>query len=331
MTFLFVTVNYKTAGLTVEALRSLAPEMARLPGSRAIVVDNCSQDQSCEVLSEAIRSEGWSAWARVEAAPRNGGFSYGNNAAIRLARQEATPFDAVFLLNPDAQIRPGTPAVVEQFLRDHPRAGIAGVSILNGEGEPEPSAHRFPSALNELNEGAQFGPLSKLLRNHLITPDIADRSHPCDWVSGAGMVIRREVLEEIGLFDEGYFLYFEEVDLCRRAKSAGWEVWYLPEAGIVHLEGASTGITATRKRRASYWYDSRRRYFAKHRGRTGLILADLAFLITRSALLLRRTLRLGGRAGIEKEPLHWLGDTIAGDFRALWGPSLRREHLVNRY
>src|SRR6185312_15227837 len=99
----------------------------------------------------------------------------------------------------------------------------------------------------------------------------------CDWVSGACMIVRREVFDSIGLLDDGYFMYFEEVDFCHRAQRAGWLCGYVPEARVVHLVGQSTGKTdpdKTRRRMPDYWFRSRRRYFLHHQGRVVTILAD---------------------------------------------------------
>jgi hypothetical protein len=129
------------------------------------------------------------------------------------------------------------------------------------------------------------------------------------------MMVRREVFEQIGLLDEGYFLYFEELDFCERARAAGWEVWHEPRARIVHLEGASTGISQPGRRRPAYWYDSRRRFFLKRYGVRGLIAADVCWAAGRSLLLLRRLLRLGGST--EGDPLKFSRDLLIGDLRSL--------------
>lgn len=331
MSFVFVTVNYKTPQLTIEALRSLSAQVPLVAGARAVVIDNNSQDGSVEQIGQAIEREGWSAWATVKGMPLNGGFSYGNNAAVRLLSDQGADYQAIILLNPDAQLKPGSMATLTRFLADHPKAGIVGTSIQNGDGGPEPSAHNFPNPLGELESAAQFSPLSKALAKFVLTPPFPTSNFSCDWVSGACMVIRKEVLDTVGLFDEGYFLYFEEIDLCRRTKSAGWEIWYVPEAGIVHLEGASTGITQKRKRRAAYWYDSRRRFFTKHYGILGLLATDFLWFLGRVTLLLRRLVRLGGGYGIGTEPLHWMGDLIGGDLKALVTGKLRRKHLETRF
>src|SRR5262249_6671991 len=152
------------------------------------------------------------------------------------------------------------------------------------------SAHNAPSPLGELEAGARLGPLSRALARFAVTPPPQWEAHACDWVSGAALIVRREVLERIGPMDDGYFLYFEEVDYCTRARRAGWEVWFVPQSRIVHLEGASTGIHQVERRRPRYWFDSRRRYFVKHHGVAGLLAADALWALGRASLAARRAL-----------------------------------------
>ena len=199
----------------------------------------------------------------------------------------------------------------------HPRVGIAGSQLENANGGAECSAHTFPSPLSELDKGARLGVLSRMLHCYVVTSPLRAAAHPCDWVSGASMIIRRQVIEDIGLMDENYFLYFEEVDFCRRAQLAGWECWYVPDSRVMHLEGASTGIRAAAKRRAWYWYDSRRRFFVKHYGIAGLVAADALWAIGRLSFLLRRGLRIGARGRENNDPKWFMFDLLWGDMRAI--------------
>jgi hypothetical protein len=221
------------------------------------------------------------------------------------------------LLNPDTVAREGAIKVLVGFMDGHPRAGIAGSLLENADGGVECSAHRIHSPLSELDAGARLGLLSRLLHRYVVSECPAAEAHQCDWVSGASLIVRREVLEQVGLMDDGFFLYFEEVDFCRRAQQAGWECWYVPDSRVVHLEGASTGIRATAKRRAKYWYDSRRRFFVKHYGIIGLVAADVLWAIGRFSFLLRRGLRLGARSNVNYDPKWFMFDLLWGDLRAI--------------
>lgn len=285
-----------------------------LAGGYVVVTDNDSGDGSADKISAAIENEAWHDWARVMPLPRNGGFAYGNNAGIREALKAGANF--VMLLNPDTIVREAALQSLVAFMAAHPRIGIAGSLLENLNGGVDCSAHQVHSPLSELEGSARLGLLSRLLRDHCVSPAPRGEEHPCDWVSGASMLIRREVLEQVGEMDEEFFLYFEEVDFCWRAKHLGWEVWYVPQSRVMHLEGASTGIRNEARRRAPYWYDSRRRFFIKHYGIGGLFLADLLWASGRLSYLLRRALRLGAQ-GAPFDPKWFMLDLLGSDLRSL--------------
>jgi N-acetylglucosaminyl-diphospho-decaprenol L-rhamnosyltransferase len=311
-----IIVNYRTADLVVNCLRSLVEEFDSLSGARVLVMDNASGDDSVITLKAAIVREGWQKWVSVVALERNGGFAFGNNAGIRMALASPLGCDYLFLLNPDTLVYPGAMQALINFMDIHLEVGITGSHLENVNGGEESSAHRFHSPLSELTDGARLGALDRLLKNHLVTPSIRKNAHLCDWVSGASMMIRREVFEDVGLLDEDYFLYFEEQDFCRRAILADWQIWYVPDSKIMHIEGAATGIQQVVKRRPAYWYNSRRRYFTKYYGISGLFLADLLWAIGRLTYLIRRALRLGAQ-GRGTDPKWFMLDIVWGDLRAV--------------
>lgn len=311
-----VIVNYRTADLVVDCLRSLAPQVVDLGGGRVVIADNASGDGSTEKIAAAIEAADWTSWAAVLPLPKNGGFAYGNNAGIREALEAELSPDYVMLLNPDTVVRPGALRALMAFMVAHPEAGIAGSLIENPSGSVDRSAHRIPSPLGELESAARLGMLSRLLHRYSVSPPLRNEAHVCDWVSGASMLIRRQVLEQIGPMDEGYFLYFEEVDFCCRARNAGWQIWYVPQARVLHLEGAATGIRTAAKRRPAYWYDSRRRFFVKHHGGFGLLAADLLWAIGRLSLLVRVGFGLT-RQETNGDPQRFMVDLLWGDVQAL--------------
>jgi len=162
----------------------------------------------------------------------------------------------------------------------HPEVGLAGSRLEEPDGTPQRSAFRFPSILGELEGGLRFGPVSRLLANWVMAPPVLEEQGPVDWVAGASLIIRREVFESIGLLDERYFMYFEEVDFCLRARRSGWPCWYVPQSRVVHLVGQSSGVTdprAIRRRLPAYWFHSRRHYFLANHGRAKTFLANLAW------------------------------------------------------
>jgi GT2 family glycosyltransferase len=121
-------------------------------------------------------------------------------------------------------------------------------------------------------------------------------SQPVDWVSGASFMIRREAIERVGMFDETFFLYFEEVDLCRRVRAAGYSIHFVVESSVCHVSGVSTGMTKPRRRMPEYWFASRRHYLRKFHGAAGLALFNVVALL---CLTLQRTRQFLGRKPVD--------------------------------
>ena len=280
-TLLVVVLNYRTAALTIDCLQSLSEEISAIPGSYVVVTDNASGDDSVEKIASAIKANKWQAWVTLMPLDRNGGFAFGNNAAIRPVLEPTAACPYVLLLNPDTVIRPGAVKALLAFMNDRSDVGIAGSRLEDLDTTAQQSAFRFPNVLGELDFGLRLSIMSKLLERWAVVPQVADHPHPTDWVAGASMMIRREVFESIGLLDENYFMYFEEVDFCLRAHRAGWACWYVPQSHVVHFVGQSSGVTDSKrppKRMPTYWFDSRRRYFLKNHGWLYAALADAAWL-----------------------------------------------------
>jgi GT2 family glycosyltransferase len=291
MTLLVVIVNYQATALALDCLQSLQDEVGKVAGTRVVVVENGSGDDSAARLEAAVRDHGWGDWVTILPLEQNGGFATGNNAAIRPALAAAEVPRYVLLLNPDTIVRPGALGALVEFMESRPDVGIAGSQLEEPDGTPQRSAFRFPSVLGELEGGLHLGPASWLLKRWVVAPEVPPGPGPTDWVAGACMIIRTTVFAAIGLLDEGYFLYFEEVDFCHRARRAGWPCWYVPAARVVHLVGQSSGVThpsAARRRRPSYWFRARRRYFLANHGRGATVLADLAWALGRASYQLRR-------------------------------------------
>ncbi|WP_435011789.1 glycosyltransferase family 2 protein (plasmid) [Tundrisphaera lichenicola] len=294
MNLLIVIVNYRSADLTVDCLRSLESEVAGRPGSRVVVVENASGDDSAERLNSAIRDYGWDPWVSLVSSPRNGGFAAGNNVALAPALSSDDPPELIWLLNPDTMVRPGAMGALVDFLARHPEVGLAGSRLEHLDGKPQNSAFRFPSVYSELEGGLRFGPVSKVLDRHVLMPPVSEVEGPVDWVAGASLMVRREVFEAVGLLDDGYFMYFEEVDFCLRANRAGWPCWYVPGSRVIHLVGQSSGVTQDgkhQKRRPRYWFEARRRYFLKNQGRLRTISADLMYALAFATFRVRRAIQ----------------------------------------
>jgi GT2 family glycosyltransferase len=304
-----VTVNYRTADQVVSSLESMAPAREADGGVEVVVVDNNSDDGSVDLLRDAVERQGWSEWVTVIASDVNGGFSAGNNLGIRqgLQRREGPP-DFFLLLNSDAHVLPGAVGALVRFLDSSPSAGVAGSRLRRPNGKIWPYSFAFPTPLGEFDAGIQSRAMSERLapwRTVLVMSD--DVPTEVGWVGGASMMIRREVLEEVGLMDDAYFLYFEETDLSLRAKRAGWTSWYVPDSEVVHAFGKSTGFdpnTKATKALPSYWFDSRRRYFLKNHGRLYTLAADAARI---AGVLISRVRRVVKRQD-DLHPPHFLRD-----------------------
>lgn len=240
---LAVIVTYKTSTLVKNLLVTLAneraPEASRNVSLRVVVIDNASGD--AEPIQRAVMESAWQDWVTVVAAPKNGGFAYGNNLGFRHGFESATVPDYFFLLNPDTEVRAGAISALVRFLDQHSDAGIVGSSLEDENGQPWPFAFRYPSLLSELDRGLRLGVVSWLLRNHIVTRPMGGISEQVDWFPGASMMLRRKVIEDLGGMDESYFLYYEETDFCRKIKGAGWTIWYVPESRVMHIAGQRHG------------------------------------------------------------------------------------------
>ncbi len=302
-------VAYKGADLTIDCLRSIEPELASVPGSRVIVVDNASPDGAADRVAQAIADHGWGAWATLLRAPGNLGFAAGNNIAIRAMLADAQPAGYLLLLNPDTLVRPGALRTLLDYVDARPQVGMAGGRSEDPDARPQVCCFRFPNAINEVLGHLGIGLLDRLFARHLTRLGVPEQPLRVDWVSGAFVLFRRAVVEQIGLMDEGYFLYFEETDYLKRAQQAGWECWHVPAARVVHLVGQTSGVTLRNqapKRLPAYWFESRRRYFVRHHGRLYTALMDLMVAVGFPLGRLRHWLARKARP----TPPHFLGDLL---------------------
>jgi GT2 family glycosyltransferase len=288
---LAVVVNFRTPEMTLRALQALLRELEAVPTARAVVVDNDSGDGSLERLAAGVRELGAEERISVLASGHNGGFGFGLNTAVRQALAGPDPPDAVYLLNSDAFPEPGALRELIAFQDAHPNAAIAGSYIHGPDGEPHTTLFRFPTLTGELVANLGLGIVSRLLGRFEVALPIPTAPQRVDWLAGASMLIRRDVFERIGLFDEGFFLYYEETDFCRRAADAGFETWYVPASSVAHVGGGSTGFKDVSRPRATYWFESRNRYFLRHHGRLYLVAANLSWMLTFAAWRTRRALQ----------------------------------------
>jgi len=255
-----VIVSWNVRGLLRRCLHSILDAgCCLLLRSRVlvevIVVDNASTDGSIEM----VRAEFPCVHLIINA--DNRGFPAANNQGIAVAQGRY-----VLLLNPDTEVVDDALATMVAYADAQPDVGIVGPQLLNPDGSIQSSRRRFPTLATALFESTWLEPHAprSLLRRYrmLDTPD--GETQDVDWVDGAAVMARRQTIEQVGLMDEGYFMYSEELDWCRRFREAGWRVVYLPTARIVHHRGKSSEqVTAARH---IHFQTSKVRYFRKYHG-----------------------------------------------------------------
>jgi N-acetylglucosaminyl-diphospho-decaprenol L-rhamnosyltransferase len=307
MKLLVVIVNYRVTELTIDCLRSVALEVGSVPGTHVAVCENGTGDDSAERIQQAISNNGWSSWCTVKAISPNLGFTGGNNVIIQAAMQSGDPPQYVLLLNADTVVRPNAFKALVEFMDQHPNVGISGSRLEEPDGTPQRSAFRFQSPMSEFEANFKLGLVTRLLERWVVAPPVTDQTRETDWVSGASMIIRRNVLQDVGLLDEGYYTYFDDIDFCFNARKAGWPTWYVPASRVIHLVGQTTGVTNKKpKRQPSYLFEARRRYFLKNHGPVYAAVTDAAAIIGLALWKLR--VLLTGKE--DSAAPYQLGDTI---------------------
>lgn len=281
-----VIVNYRTPKLTWSCLMSLVPERSATE-FQVVVVDNASGDESVGFLKQRVAENGFASWIQVIEAPRNGGFSYGNNLGIA-----AVPADLYFLLNSDTVVHTGTIRRLLDFGQGQPDCGAWGPCLLYPDGTKQISCFRFPTALSEFERGASLGVFSRCLKRRKVVVPPGMESE-LEWISFAAVVIRHKVFQDVGFLDEEFFMYFEDVEFCQRICSAGWKISFLPEAVVTHIHSQSSGVAANpaaARRRPRYYYESRSRFFRKSFGSFGFLFVNIAWCLGRMFAVVRELL-----------------------------------------
>jgi GT2 family glycosyltransferase len=244
-------VNTNSRELLLACLESLGGEDAEI-----VVLDNASEDGSAEAVRDRFPG------VRVIAQDFRAGFGANHNTVIR-----ATTGRYVYVLNEDTTADDWGFERMAAYMDEHPRVAALGPRIVYPDGRHQASAWRFPSPLTALLSLPTLGRVG-------ITQSRGQAPRPVDWVMGAALLLRREALEEVGLFDEGFFIYSEEVDLQLRLRQAGWEVHYFPAVTVVHHESQFSAEIP--ERRINEIWRSRHRYWRKHHSPLGARVAALS-------------------------------------------------------
>ncbi|MCO5165841.1 MAG: glycosyltransferase family 2 protein [Planctomycetes bacterium] len=296
-----VILNYRTPDLALEALASAAAQAG--PDDALVVVDNEGGDDALARIRAGAAARGLQG-VRLVASPVNGGFSAGNNLGIRAVRARA-----YLLLNSDATLRPGALERLWQTLQADRAVGLVSPRLLAPDGTPQANCFRRHTPVSEMLQAARTGPLDRLLAGWTVAG--ADGGLEPEWTSFAAVLLRREVIEQVGLLDEGFFMYFEDVDYCLRARAAGWRIRHEPRAEVVHLHAASSqleALSAARRRRPPYFYAARRRYFGKTLGPAGPLAANTLWTVGRAVAWAREAVGTKAPHTVERELRDvWLG------------------------
>jgi len=278
-------VNYRA----YDELASCLDSLYRFLGDdvEVITVDHASDPAAA---AEIARRFPWMQLVRVDANP---GFASGVNRAARVARGRW-----LLLLNPDAIVDSDVPHTLASWLEQHDRVAVVGGLVRQADGSTQASARRFPDVTTgfagRTSWLTEVWPANPWTRRNLVARDERDPVE-VDWVSGACMMIRREAFDEVGGMDEGFFLYWEDADLCFRLRQAGWSTFYNPMAGITHLTGRSSA--QAKKQSLIAFHRSAFRYFYKHGSASSRVLAPLVFLALYARLAVKLATLEIGRTG----------------------------------
>jgi GT2 family glycosyltransferase len=289
-----------------------------LPQLNVLVVDGCSGDRSAAEIESFCTLSEFKDWVDFVPLAVNGGFGWANNQAILLLTKRATPPDFVYLLNPDAEIEAGALLSLVNYLKNHDRVGAVGSQLVNPDGTLAGSAFSFPSVRGEFSRGARTGLIDRLLRVPSISIEVTE-ARLVDWVTGGSVLLRVDALQQTGLFDDGFFLYNEEVELMWRLHKHGWLVATEPSSRVRHLGGAATGVGRSSarlklaRRLPRYIYRSRSRFFGLTQGFGTAIAAYLAWIAGSLFWWMRRLLGLAKGAPID----HQLRDHLFAAFPRL--------------
>lgn len=281
---LVVIINYKTPRLVLDALESLVGEID-LECDCVMIVDNNSQDNSVNEINGFIKHKGWEEWASVISAEQNSGFSAGNNMGI-----QSIDAEYYLLLNSDAFVRQDAVKLLLSAAETNDRIGIVGPKLEWPNKEQQVSCFYNLSPINSFLQSAKTGVFTKFFKSFNVyevsVPLKEHVSEQPEWLSFACVLLRGDMVKDIGLMDEGYFMYREDNDYCRRAIDAGWQLKFEPQAHVVHLNKGDSNQSSI-KRLPDYYFKSRSRYFLKYYGRLGLFSANIFWSLGRCISLLR--------------------------------------------
>jgi GT2 family glycosyltransferase len=249
-----VILSWNVRDLLRQCLLSVSSG-GRPAATEIIVVDNASTDDSVEMVRAEFPD------VRLIVNTTNRGYTGGNNDGIAAAAGRN-----VMILNPDTQVVGDALSTLVAYADVHPDVGVLGPQLLNSDGSVQSSRRRFPTLMTAFFESTWLQSIAPrgVLQRYYMQDQPDDKTQEVDWVTGACLLVRHEVIQQVGALDEGFFMYSEEMDWCRRIKQAGWKVVYLPQVQVVHHMGQSSDQVVAQ--RHIYFQASKVRYFRKHHG-----------------------------------------------------------------
>lgn len=292
-----VIVNFRTPDMTIDLLESLINQV-KLLSIKVLIVDNNSEDNSVDLISRWINTDDRNKYFTLIVSQHNLGFAGGNNLAINSFKAEH-----YILLNSDTIIRDEALDILIKTAKSKPEVGIIGPRLEWLDAKPQESCFNFHTIISEFLRTANIGLLSNIFSSQLVARPVSSSVQEYNWVSFACVLIKSQVFDEIGLLDDEYFMYFEDVEFCYRATKRGWKIIYQPDAHIVHLRGGSSplkSLSQLRKRLPRYFFESRTRYFYSLYGWWGLLGANVAWMLGAAFSKIRDMFTVGSHGIIAK-------------------------------
>lgn len=295
-----VIVNFRTAGMVIDCLKTLLPELDDVDG-KVVIVDNCSGDNSPEMIQDWLLLHDTAGKVLFVQSELNTGFAGGNNIGIQSIKARY-----YLLLNSDTLIRQGAIRSIVDTAMKFPEAGLISPRLEWPDERGQESCFRFSSPLTEFSSAAQTGLIDKVLNKYIVALPVQTQIALPEWTSFACVLIRDEVFSRVGLLDDGYFMYYEDVEFCHRARKDGFVIVHNPESRVVHLRGGSSPVkeqARLKKRVSKYFYESRTRYYYQLYGRLGLTAANVFWCLGRIISGSRQLLGRADKATVERQ---WL-------------------------
>ena len=295
-----VIINYRTPHMTIDCVSSVLPELSDM-SAIVTIVDNNSGDDSVYIIQNWIEKNKNSNVVKFIESSINHGFSGGNNLGINAFKSKYN-----LLLNSDTVIKKGAIRALISSMESNSDIGLITPRLESSDGTLQESCFNFISPISEFIAAARTGFIYKLLSKFVVPLPVIESISSPPWSSFACVLIRNEVFDDVGLLDDGFFMYYEDTEFCYRARKSGWNIINEPESQVIHLCGKSSSFNddvKSKKRPPRYFYESRSRYFFLVYGRSGLLMANVLWLLGR---VISKSIQIMGRSNKSTPERQWL-------------------------